>query len=205
MKHGNEYDGVLIAIEGLDGSGKSTVVSGIETWADDNNVDLQTTAEPYLDCLTDYAEDASGYQESYVFQKDREAHIENVIEPALRAGQIVVTDRYHGSTIAYQRRDETPHNYIAPDLTIYLDVSVDTAVERSSDDSKFEYRDRLETAKERYDDLYENCDSGVRIINAEQDISVVRHLAINAVQTKWVTNTDDGADELQTYADAVAE
>jgi dTMP kinase len=90
-------------------------------------------------------------------------------------------------------------------MTVYLDVSVETAVERSSDDSKFEYRDRLETAKERYDELYENCDSGVRIINAEQDISVVRHLAINAVQTKWVTNTDDGADELKTYAERASE
>lgn len=102
------YDGTLIAVEGLDGSGKSTVVEGIEHWADDEGVDLVTTAEPTDFQTGDWLYEALGDEEGsaltdfMLFCADRRRHVQRRVKPVLDRGGVVVTDRYADSTRAYQ-------------------------------------------------------------------------------------------------------
>lgn len=227
MRNGNSYDGTLIAVEGLDGAGKSTVVEAIERWGEQNDVDVRTTSEPtdsYSGHLVNRAvendEDPLGI--GLLFVADRYYHVKRYIEPALEDGAIVVTDRYMDSTIAYQaadiaeqmgysveesiRRIESEHEgfIIKPDVTLYLDVSVETALERCGGYEHYEEREQLQCAKDVYDRLYEPCDANIRIIDGEQSRSVVRHTALNSVLTKRRSEIEQFGSG-KTYADGVRE
>lgn len=137
----------LIAVEGIDGSGKSTLARAL---ADDLAALL--THEPGATGLgrtlrrlalhPQPGEEPAPLTEALLMAADRSQHLAEVIEPALAAGRHVVTDRYVGSTLAYQgygrgldlgtlatiNRVATTGRY--PDLTILVDVSVETALAR---------------------------------------------------------------------------
>jgi dTMP kinase len=101
--------GSLIVLEGLDGGGKTTQVAALARALRAAGRDAVTTREP-----TDgpigrriRAMAASGAlvppeQELAWFMEDRREHVAQVIEPALAAGRVVVSDRYFLSTVAYQ-------------------------------------------------------------------------------------------------------
>jgi dTMP kinase len=216
-------DGTLIALEGIDGSGKSSVRETIQTWADNNDESVITTAEPtntaigdvLLECITH--SDTSALTELFLFYADRANHI-NYIETALTEGYVVVVDRYVDSTRAYQTHriaDEMGIGYdeardwmnavfdqfvVEPDITIYIDVSVETALERTDGEAN-ENREQLEAAKDAYDKMYDSCDAGVRIINGEQPKHIVKDMAINVVKAQL--RTDNEFTGQKTYAERV--
>jgi dTMP kinase len=76
-----------------------------------------------------------GEAEMYLFMAARRQLIAEVIAPALAAGQIVVADRYHDSTLAYQGGAKGvpttwPHTFPRPDITFLLSVPVESGLER---------------------------------------------------------------------------
>lgn len=165
--------GHFITVEGIDGSGKTTVVE--ELWKEID--DSVRTAEPtdwptgqhLRDCLS--GDLTSPKTDFFAFMSDRVHHIEHDIEPALDRGKTVVCDRYTDSTRAYQgqyldrkymERVMEPM-VLEPDLTFYLDCDPSIAAERFEGDEKFEEEEFLESVNESYYELYTENDRIVRI------------------------------------------
>ena len=130
--------GTLIAFEGIDGSGKSTQVAHLADALRAAGVEPVVTREPTdgsagrairAMARSDAPVDAD--EELRLFLEDRREHVREVIEPALRDGRVVVTDRYYVSTVAYQgARGHDPEQLLAasedefpvPDLVLLLEI-----------------------------------------------------------------------------------
>ena len=168
-------NGGLVSIEGIDGSGKTSVVERLA----EENEGIETTAEPSTlwtggqvrRALATSTEDVHDIVTFFLFMADRKQHIEEEVLPWMHEGKVVVSDRYVDSTRAYQPEMLKEHIEWAdawidmvmepwtlePDLTIFLDVSVDTAMDRLSGDETFEERETLEAVRDRYWDIIEDA------------------------------------------------
>lgn len=102
--------GFLVALEGVDGSGKSTQARLLEEALQRRGLPVTLTREPsagptgkqlrcYLEGPTRHLSPA---EELALFVADRREHVDQVIKPALLAGRVVITDRYYYSSVAYQ-------------------------------------------------------------------------------------------------------
>ena len=101
--------GRLIALEGLDGCGKSTQAARIADALRRADRDVVETREPTggpigqrIRAMARSGERVAAADELRWFTDDRREHVASVIEPALAAGRWVLTDRYFLSTVAYQ-------------------------------------------------------------------------------------------------------
>jgi dTMP kinase len=102
--------GTLIALEGIDGCGKSTQLPGlVATLRQRGRGEVVATREPTdgpwgrrIRAMARSGERVSPAEELRWFVEDRREHVAGVIAPALAAGHCVVTDRYFLSTVAYQ-------------------------------------------------------------------------------------------------------
>jgi len=159
---------MFIAVEGIDGSGKSTAIKEIERFLISEKRAFHLTNEPsslkigtlIRDLLKIKEPDQEYYHKkmALLFAADRLDHLEKEINPNLQCGKIVVTDRYILSSIAYQSLTlpqewvESINRYaLLPDLLIYIKVSVDTALKRilgrGMEKEIFEKKEYLETIK----------------------------------------------------------
>ncbi|MEM1644352.1 MAG: dTMP kinase [Ignisphaera sp.] len=138
-------EGILVAIEGIDGSGKTTVAIKLVKKLKELGYKVEYTYEPFSspfsEALKKYIEEAGEAEaeiETLAMALDRLFHVKKVIEPLLKNGYIVITDRYIHSSIAYQGAKgidiewiKTVNRYaIEPDLVIYLRVPLEIALER---------------------------------------------------------------------------
>lgn len=143
---------MFITLEGIEGSGKSTVCDRLADWLKAKGLDLVLTREPgssSLGCklraiLLDMGSvSLSEQSELFLYLADRAQHVREVLSPALTAGKIVICDRYADSTLAYQGYgrgvdlDElTLVNNMAirglwPDLTLLFDLEVSVGLGRA--------------------------------------------------------------------------
>lgn len=183
---------MFISVEGLDGAGTTSLVERIT----EEYPSAITTSEPtdrqYGQLVREnLSAETDPRIDFYLFMADRIDHIKNVIEPADEMGQLVVSDRYADSTRAYQpvamtgddgvfesqfqaknfiERTMNPWNY-EPDLTIYLDISVDTALDRADCDEKYEKRAFLEQVRDNYEALVDSEAFGHRIVRVDAEQS----------------------------------
>ncbi|MDD1661326.1 MAG: dTMP kinase [Methanomicrobiales archaeon] len=147
---------MLITIEGIDGSGKSTLISALRESLKD--LDPVFTREPGSTWVGDavrraIAEQADPVTEALLFVADHAAHLEAVIRPALAEGRTVISDRYTDSRYAYQGvmlegRIPEPLQWlralhdgwtVVPDRTFLLVIPVETALERLPGDKRREH------------------------------------------------------------------
>ncbi|MDD1659999.1 MAG: dTMP kinase [Methanomicrobiales archaeon] len=96
---------VLITIEGIDGSGKSSLVEGLKGRLSD--LSPLYTREPGATWVGDQvrraiAEQVDPVTEALLFAADHAAHLATLVAPAIREGRIVISDRYTDSRYAYQ-------------------------------------------------------------------------------------------------------
>jgi dTMP kinase len=141
--------GVLLALEGVDGCGKSTQAELLATALRARGLEVVLTCEPTDGDLgrqiREYFQGPTRYlspkEELNLFMSDRREHVVEVIEPALGEGKIVITDRYYYSSVAYQGAlGLDPDRILAqnevmavrPDLAIILTLPVAQALERLS-------------------------------------------------------------------------
>jgi len=138
--------GRLIAFEGLDGSGKSTQLARLAVQLRAAGCDVVTTHEPTgfpsgqrIRKMARSGQPLAPDEELRWFVDDRRVHVAEVIAPALRAGQIVLTDRYYLSSVAYQGARGLDYEQIladseaefpVPDLVLLLVVDPQLAFER---------------------------------------------------------------------------
>ena len=143
--------GRLITFEGGEGVGKSTQIRRLATGLAKAGVDVVMTREPggtsgaeaIRDLVTEGKADRwSPMTETLLFLAARQDHIERLIEPALARGRWVLCDRFIDSTRVYQgiagtlgldlidRLHRTIFDRLAPDLTILLDLPIETGLAR---------------------------------------------------------------------------
>jgi dTMP kinase len=145
--------GLFITFEGPEGSGKTTQVEllGVALVAKDPVVIREPggtdLGERVREIVLFGNIDIEAEAEMYLFMAARKQLIREVIEPALAAGQIVIADRYHDSTLAYQggaRGVPTywPETFPRPDITFLLAMPVEGGRDRQAGAGKSP--DRLE-------------------------------------------------------------
>jgi dTMP kinase len=143
--------GAFIAIEGGDGSGKGTVMAALIPRLQRAGFDVLATREPggtpeglaLRQLLLPADSSWDPWAELLLMAAARVQHVARVIRPALEAGRIVVSDRFVGSTIAYQGAGRglpidailSLHRLttgdVRPDLTVVLDVDPALGLRRS--------------------------------------------------------------------------
>src|SRR5690348_224269 len=100
--------GFLVAIDGIDGSGKTTQAQLLAKFCKENRLAHVVSKEPtkgkYGSKIRDSAIRGrlSVSEEIEILDNDRREHVKTVIAPALKAEKIVILDRYYFSTAAYQ-------------------------------------------------------------------------------------------------------
>ncbi|MBU4353865.1 MAG: dTMP kinase [Proteobacteria bacterium] len=141
--------GVLLALEGIDGCGKSTQAELLASALRERGLEVVLTCEPTDSPLgrqiREYFQGPDRYlspkEELNLFMADRREHVTEVIDPALAEGKIVITDRYYYSSVAYQGAlGLDPDRILAqnevlsvrPDLTVILALPVAQALARLS-------------------------------------------------------------------------
>ncbi len=159
--------GVFIVFEGGDGTGKSTQARMLAEWLSrDQGHSVVLTREPgstslgllLRDALLGRAGDLDARAEALLFAADRAQHVRSVVRPALTAGDIVISDRFADSSIAYQGAggvlagddiawlSRWASQDLTPDLTVLLDLPVDWARRRRLRDPRRGGReDRVES------------------------------------------------------------
>lgn len=191
---------MFITVEGIDGSGKSTVIEAIQNDLEDVNCSVTTTREPSPHWTGPAVRQAIDDDQSHplsdlhFFIGDRAYHIKHTIMPALQRDDIVISDRYSDSTRAYQQENisayvEEPLGHIntmlsdwhlEPDLTLLLDVPAEVGVERATDDDKYEVPDFLMSVRKNYLALAEEHER-IRVIDATQPEDRVKNIASSIV------------------------
>jgi dTMP kinase len=137
--------GLLVAVEGIDGVGKTSVSAMLAQWCGERGLACTFSKEPtgchWGQLLRKSASTGrlSLEEELDLFYKDRADHVAHSIGPTLAEGGIVILDRYYWSTAAYQgARGADPHAIIeynethfpVPDLVLLLEAGVDTGLGR---------------------------------------------------------------------------
>jgi len=139
--------GLLIALEGIDGCGKSTLAGLLAAVLEKQGREVVLTREPTSgitgQTLRRYLSGSSRHlspeEELQLFVADRREHVDQIIRPALEAGKIVITDRYYYSSVAYQGAlGLDPNRILAlnesfaprPDLVFVLNLPVLVAMKR---------------------------------------------------------------------------
>lgn len=166
------HRGLLIAFEGIDGSGKSTQARMLAERLARGGVEVVPTREPTDGPFGRRIRETyrtgrlSAEDELSLFTEDRREHVSNVIEPALRAGKVVVVDRYYFSTMAYQGargisvekiREANEAFAPAPDLLFLFEIPMEVATsriaERDGEPNLFEKEAYLRKCADVFDSL----------------------------------------------------
>ncbi len=177
----------FIVLEGIDGSGKSTLTEELKKHIEP----LYTTCEPTDSDIGLLArkvayEESSPYHELFLYLADRAEHTVRIKE--MTKGYNVLCDRYWGSTAAYQAAHgiidmdylveiQMPF-VLEADITILFDLPVEEALKRISgrdDTSKYERMNFLEKVRENYLKLarehgWEIVDAGRRLEEVREDV-----------------------------------
>jgi len=195
---------MFITFEGIDGSGKSTQIQLLKEWLErlDHTVTVlrepggNVVSEQIRQLLLDSTELIEPRCELLLFTAARAQLVSKVIRPALKAGHIVICDRYIDSSVAYQgygrglpiddivRINDFATAGLIPDITFIFDLTVDDAAKRAgfrSNDNKTK-PDRMEQSgdaffertKQGYIELAQNANRNIFIIHAGDSMHDIR-------------------------------
>jgi dTMP kinase len=151
--------GLFIAFEGGEGSGKSTQSKLLQQWLQEQGVSVILTREPggtelgqglRSILLSKETGHISPRAEALLYAADRAHHVYSVIQPSLERGDVVITDRYTDSSIAYQgagrilsseevgRISRWATSALTPHLTVILDQSPSIGLARIAEGDRLE-------------------------------------------------------------------
>ena len=184
--------GILIAIEGIDGAGKTTqakiLADALRKAGEAVTASKEPTDGPWGRLIRESAKNGrmTLEDELHAFIEDRKEHIQNVIRPALDRGEIVILDRYFYSTIAYQGSrgagvpsliGDMKSTFPIPDIVFLLDLFPSEGLSRIENGrgelpNHFEKCDQLTKIRRIFLELAED-DPGIKMINASQPIDAV--------------------------------
>lgn len=143
----------FITFEGIEGCGKTTQVRLLADWLRSRQWPVRLTREPggcpiadqiRAILLTPQSQALVPRAELLLYAAARAQHVDEVVHPALQAGQIVLCDRYTDATLAYQgggrgldrsliaELNQLASGGLVPDLTLLLDLPVEIGLRRAS-------------------------------------------------------------------------
>ena len=191
--------GYFITLEGPDGSGKTTVADAVVEKLKKQGIEVVHTREPggidiaeqIRNVILDPKNTAMDAKtEALLYAASRRQHLVEKVFPAVKAGKIVICERFVDSSLAYQGYarsigiDEVLSiNLFAidntfPDLTIYLDVDEQTGLNRLSNRS---FKDRLDQesiefhhrVNEGYKEVLNRYKDRISVVDASQELDKV--------------------------------
>lgn len=202
--------GILITLEGLDGSGKSTVAAALAHALNQKGLPVILTKEPgatELGALVRMIVQEKQValcpeSEFLLFAADRAQHFAQIIVPSLKQGKVVISDRMADSSLAYQgfgrgldlhvikMVNQWTMKGIQPDLTLYLRLPPEVALQRvakrkqqltSFEQEKLQFFDRV---YQGFEQLFAQKENGI-IIDAQLALDQVIHTTLTTVE-KWL-------------------
>ena len=186
--------GKFIVLEGIDGSGKTTQINALSKWLPksgliNENKTLIKTREPGGSILGREIRDMilknnkfdspSILTELLLYSADRAEHISKIILPALQNGNWIISDRFSGSTLAYQgygrgisidiikELENIVCQNIRPDLTFFLEISPEESILRR----KNKVADRIESEGLEF---LKKVNNGFKLIALENDWEIIK-------------------------------
>ena len=191
---------MFITLEGPEGSGKSSQLPDLAEFLRGQGWDVLTTREPGGTPIGDQIrqilmrldnQELHPRTEILLFLASRAQLVEQVIKPALREGKLVLCDRFGDSTLAYQGYGhgldlgtlrtmlDFATDKLKPDLTLLLDVDVETGLQRKRKEDEWNRLDAYELAfhqrvREGYHELCRQEPERWRVIDAMQPKETVQ-------------------------------
>lgn len=206
---------MLVTLEGIDGSGKTTVWEKLQESFPDAVFTREPTESWYGDAVRrSIADDkAEPLAELFLYTADHADHLARVVQPALAQGELVISDRFADSRYAYQsatidEADGGPARSITdslefvqsihqpftirPDLTLYFDVDAETGAERSGAITKFEQVEFLQSVRSRYEQLIEEAVDRITRIDAGRSKDAVLNESIAEIKNARAETQTEG-------------
>ena len=200
--------GKFISFEGIEGTGKSTQAKLLQQHLLDRGREVVLTEEPGGTLISlrireillsvDH-KNMKPLTELLLYNAARMQHIHEVILPAVDRGAIVITDRFTDSTYAYQGYgrgidfkllesiDRIATDCLRPDLTLLLDLDVETGLKRNRRINK---TDRLELenvefhqrVRRGYHELAAREPDRIKLIHASGSIQEIQDIVVSVIE-----------------------
>ncbi len=197
---------MFITFEGIEGSGKSTQAKLLYEWLIDKGCRVILTREPggtrsaeeiRRFILEDRDERFPPFAELLLYMAARSFHVENLIEPSLKEGLIVISDRFSDATLAYQGYgrgidreliksiNRFATKGIEPDITFLIDVPVPVGMSRlrgkrdriESEDMAFHER-----VRKGYLEIADESGERVKVIDGRGEVEEVFSKVLSYVE-----------------------
>jgi len=208
----NSYPGKLIAIEGIDGSGKTTQVD-LVTHELLKNHKVYVTKNPTDGIIGKFIRQVlSGEIElpsvsfQYLFSADRQVQQVGLLK-RLEKGEYIITDRYFWSALAYgivDRIEEEQekagkqiliaqgllshyHQFMIPDVTVYLDISVETAMNRLQGVKQkeiYEEKGKLTSIRQAYEWIKHEFPDEITTIDGQRNMEDITNDIVGIIKKK---------------------
>ena len=197
--------GMFITFEGGDGCGKTTQIKLLDEYLRNKGFKTLITREPgskglgekIREILLNYEGEVSSRCESFLFLADRAQNIDCIVKPALDRGEFVICDRHTDSSVAYQgygrgldiegikELNNIATGGLKPDLTIVLDVDVETSQARVGAE-----KDRMESAgivffervRKGYLEIAKQEPERVKVVDSTQSIEDIHKQILELIQ-----------------------
>jgi len=194
--------GLFVVLEGIDGSGKTSVGKELVRLLNDGGILSRFTFEPsdlpvgrLLREVLNGDIEVDAYTHALLFAADREEHLRSEVLPWLEDGTVVVCDRYVYASMAYQGAKGVSMDYVwsinaalphfrVPDMILLLDVSPDISLQRTSDRNSpdiFETPRYLERVRDNYLQLVKEHE--MKLVDASKAFEEVVKEAFDVVSS----------------------
>ena len=198
--------GTFIAFEGGEGTGKSTQSKLLKKWLEDRGETVVLSREPggtdlgqglRKILLGHETGEISPRAEALLYAADRAHHVYSVIRPALAKGEVVISDRYFDSSIAYQgagrvlapgevaRISRWATESLFPTLTIVIDLPAETGIGRLKSHDRLEAEPLAfhERVRQEFLQIARLDPERYLVIDGTQSIEQIHHEITNRVAT----------------------
>ncbi len=184
----------FITFEGIDGSGKTTQAKRLYLRLKKQGIPVILTSEPggtsvgsHIRKILLSENSISSLSELFLYAADRAQHIKEVIEPLLKSGFWIISDRFSDATVAYQGYgrgidlefinmiNKRICGYIKPDITFLLDCRPEIALRRLKRKDRFEREDLSfhYRVRDGYLSIAKKDRERIIVIDAERDVEKI--------------------------------
>ena len=200
--------GVLITVEGVEGSGKSTQCSRLARYLSGRWPEVAQTSEPdgtalglRIRGLFADGPAPTPLTQTFLFMAARQEHVTRVIAPALARGAVVISDRYADATVAYQGYGQgmdvqtikelnvLATGGVAPDLTLVLDLDPVVGMRRIRDRAALDAFEKMDLSfhrrvREGYLEIARSDKRRVVVLDAAQSADALHAEVVRVVDER---------------------
>lgn len=210
----NPYEGLYISLEGTEGSGKSTQVKELADYFQRKGKEVILTREPRKEglignivqqiLLGELEMNPIAFQ--YLFAADRQLNHIDIVEPSLKLGKVVISDRSFWSAVVYGIVDKELdydkqkvrqllvaqsilsfyHQFILPDFTFYLKIPVKVSLQRiaykTNEREVYESEEKVKKTVKGYNFIFNQFKEEITFIDGKKAVEDVTQDMIQAIE-----------------------